>query len=54
MSQAIEIGYRLFDTAYYYGNEQGVGQAVRQSGLSPPSTFITSKVGQFRYLATKY
>lgn len=52
-SQAIEIGYRLFDTAYYYGNEQGVGQAVRQSGLPRQDFFITSKVNSSGYLATK-
>lgn len=52
-SQAIEIGYRLFDTAYYYGNEQGVGQAVRQSGLPRQDFFITSKVNSSGNLATK-
>jgi hypothetical protein len=52
-SQAIEMGYRLFDTAYYYGNEQGVGQAVRQSGLPRQDFFITSKVNSSGYLATK-
>ena len=52
-SRAIEMGYRLFDTAYYYGNEQGVGQAVRQSGLPRQDFFITSKVNSSGYLATK-
>ena len=31
--QALEVGYRLLDTARMYGNEEMVGRAVRQSGL---------------------
>jgi methylglyoxal/glyoxal reductase len=41
---AIDIGYRSIDTASLYGNERGVGQAVRESGVPREELFITSKV----------
>lgn len=41
---AIQAGYRHIDTAAYYRNETGVGQAVRESGLAREEFFITSKV----------
>ncbi|GGA79037.1 aldo/keto reductase [Ornithinibacillus halotolerans] len=41
---AIEYGYRSIDTASFYQNEQGVGQAVRKSGIPREELFITSKV----------
>lgn len=41
---AIRTGYRHIDTAAYYRNEAGVGQAVRESGLARENVFITSKV----------
>jgi len=40
---AIESGYRLIDTAEAYGNEVGVGQAIRDSGVPREELFITSK-----------
>ena len=42
--QALEIGYRHIDTAQMYGNEQGVGQALADSGLPRDDVFITSKL----------
>ncbi|PWJ49044.1 2,5-diketo-D-gluconate reductase A [Quadrisphaera granulorum] len=42
--RAIEIGYRHIDTAQMYGNEKGVGEAVRASGLDRDDFFITSKL----------
>ncbi|HEY5419996.1 MAG TPA: aldo/keto reductase, partial [Marmoricola sp.] len=42
--QALEIGYRLLDTAVNYQNEREVGEAVRRSGLSREEVRITSKV----------
>ncbi|WP_100445411.1 aldo/keto reductase [Glycomyces xiaoerkulensis] len=41
---ALEAGYRLIDTAEMYGNETGVGRAVRESGLAREGLFLTSKV----------
>lgn len=44
VSEAIELGYRHIDTAALYGNEAGVGQAVRASGIDRNQFFITTKV----------
>ena len=44
VSVALEAGYRHIDTAEMYGNEQGVGEAVRASGLDRTDVFITSKL----------
>ncbi|RXJ04635.1 aldo/keto reductase [Anaerobacillus alkaliphilus] len=41
---AIELGYRSIDTAAIYGNEEGVGRAVRESGVAREELFITTKV----------
>ncbi len=41
---ALGVGYRLIDTAALYGNEQEVGKAVRDSGLSREEVFITTKL----------
>jgi len=42
---AIEAGYRLFDTAELYGNEQAVGNAIKKSGIPRQELFITTKFG---------
>ncbi|OOB90401.1 aldo/keto reductase [Rathayibacter sp. VKM Ac-2630] len=41
---ALEVGYRHIDTAEMYGNEAGVGEAVRASGLDRSEVFVTSKL----------
>ena len=41
---ALEVGYRHIDTAEMYGNEAGVGEAVRESGLDRSEVFVTSKL----------
>ncbi|MBR6242922.1 MAG: aldo/keto reductase [Ruminococcus sp.] len=41
---ALEMGYRHIDTAQAYGNERGVGQGVRESGIARDKIFVTSKV----------
>ena len=41
---ALEMGYRHIDTAQAYGNERGVGQGVRESGIARDRIFVTSKV----------
>ena len=44
MSQAIEQGYRMLDSAFNYENEGAVGQAVRLSDVPRDEFFITSKL----------
>ncbi|CCQ47819.1 aldo/keto reductase [Pseudarthrobacter siccitolerans] len=47
--QALEAGYRHIDTAVKYGNEGGVGNGVRASGVDRAELFITTKLdGQFQ------
>ena len=41
---ALEIGYRHIDTAEMYGNEKGVGEAIRASGLDRGDFYVTSKL----------
>jgi len=41
---ALKAGYRKIDTASAYENEQGVGQAIKQSGISREDIFLTTKV----------
>jgi diketogulonate reductase-like aldo/keto reductase len=40
---ALELGYRHIDTAQAYGNEESVGQALKQSGVPREDLFITTK-----------
>jgi len=44
VSVALDVGYRHIDTAEMYGNEKGVGEAVRASGLDRSEVFVTSKL----------
>ncbi|WP_034272509.1 aldo/keto reductase [Haloechinothrix halophila] len=44
MVSAIENGYRLLDTAVNYGNEEEVGEAVRQSGITREDIAIATKI----------
>ena len=41
---ALELGYRHIDTAQAYGNERGVGEGIRGSGIPREQIFVTSKV----------
>lgn len=41
---ALELGYRLIDTAASYGNEEGVGAAIKQSGIPRKDLFVTTKL----------
>ncbi|HUB73322.1 MAG TPA: aldo/keto reductase [Solirubrobacteraceae bacterium] len=43
VAQALQAGYRHIDTAAAYRNEQGVGQAIGESGLSREQVFVTTK-----------
>ncbi len=42
--EALEVGYRMIDTAASYFNEREVGEAIRESGLPRESVFVTSKL----------
>ncbi len=44
VKDAIDVGYRSIDTAQAYYNEEGVGQAVKESGVPREELFITTKV----------
>lgn len=41
---ALSAGYRMIDTAAAYGNEEGVGAAIRESGIPREELFITTKL----------
>ena len=41
---AIEVGYRLIDTAASYLNEEAVGRALKNSGISREQLFVTTKL----------
>ena len=44
VSSALEAGFRNFDTAAIYGNEEGVGRALAASGLDRKYLFVTTKL----------
>lgn len=44
VKSALSLGYRHIDTAQAYGNERGVGEGVRESGIAREEIFVTSKV----------
>jgi diketogulonate reductase-like aldo/keto reductase len=44
VSEALQVGYRLIDTAASYGNEEAVGRAIKKSGISRNELFITTKL----------
>lgn len=44
VSDALQVGYRLIDTAQAYHNEESVGNAVRKSGIDRKDIFIVSKI----------
>jgi len=41
---ALDAGYRLIDTAAFYKNEEGVGEAIRKSNIAREDLFVTSKL----------
>lgn len=41
---ALEVGFRHIDTAQIYGNEEQVGQAIKDSNIPRDELFITTKV----------
>jgi 2,5-diketo-D-gluconate reductase B len=53
VSNGLELGYRVIDTAQIYGNEAEVGQAIAHSGVPRDELFITTKVWTDNYAADK-
>ena len=51
VEQALAVGYRHLDTATIYGNEAGVGAAIRASGLPREDLYITTKLATPDHLA---
>ncbi len=45
VQDALEIGYRLFDTASLYDNENEIGNALRNSSIPRTDVFVTTKLG---------
>jgi 2,5-diketo-D-gluconate reductase B len=46
---AIDVGYRAFDTAQWYGNEAGTGEALKQAGVARNDLCIATKVKPDNY-----
>lgn len=44
VATAIELGYRSIDTAAIYGNERGVGEGIRRSGIARDELFVATKL----------
>lgn len=44
MVSAINVGYRLFDTALVYGNEDGLGKCIEESGIAREEFFLMGKI----------
>lgn len=44
VAEAISVGFRLFDTATRYGNEEAVGKGIKKSGIAREELFITTKI----------
>lgn len=44
VSEALETGYRMIDTAQAYYNEEGVGRAITRCGVPRSQLFLTTKI----------
>jgi len=44
VSDALSVGYRMIDTAQAYANEEGVGAAIKKSGIPRENIFLVSKI----------
>ncbi|MGW6426813.1 aldo/keto reductase [Nocardia sp. NPDC055053] len=44
VAEALKVGYRSIDTAAVYGNEEGVGRAIRASGIPRDEIYVTTKL----------
>ena len=53
VAEAIHSGYRLIDTAEAYGNEEQIGNGIRQSGIDRRELFLVTKVNYKSYNHTR-
>jgi 2,5-diketo-D-gluconate reductase A len=53
VAKALEVGYRHIDTAAIYGNEEGVGRAITDSGIAREDLFVTTKLWNSRHGRTE-
>ena len=53
VSLALDTGYRLIDTAVFYKNEVGVGNAIRHSGIPREDIFVTTKLFPTRFFGVE-
>jgi 2,5-diketo-D-gluconate reductase A len=44
VSEALKVGYRHIDTAAIYGNEEGTGKAINESGIARGDIYLTTKL----------
>ena len=44
VTNALNVGYRLLDTAAYYGNEEAVGKGIKASGVKRTDIIVTTKI----------
>lgn len=44
VKNALDVGYRVIDTAQIYGNEAAIGQAIAESGINRQDLYITTKI----------
>ncbi|KAG0260989.1 hypothetical protein DFQ27_003234 [Actinomortierella ambigua] len=51
VSHALKVGYRHIDTAWIYGNEKQVGEAIRDSGIPRKEIFVTTKLWNHKHRA---
>lgn len=49
VSDALSVGYRMIDTAQAYRNEEGVGSAIRKSGVAREEIFVVDKIWMSNY-----
>ena len=54
VKDALQVGYRHVDTAWFYGNEKEVGEGIRQSGVRREDIFLTTKVREINLEPTKF